>query len=102
MKNYVYIFHLEDPMMTPSEGAMDAWGAWFASLGDKVVDAGNPFNTQAEAEIKNGKITMDPDSACGYTVVKAANLEEAVTMAMTCPLAKDDDCWVRVYETRPM
>jgi len=102
MKKFVYVFHLENPMMEPSEGAMAAWGKWFASLGDKVVDGGNPFDTKEFAKIRDGKVTMDPDTACGYAIVQAEDLKEAVTMAMGCPVATGNDSWVNVYETMPM
>lgn len=104
MKNYVYIFHLENPNMTPSEGAMAAWGKWFESIGEHVVDGGNPFNMEKDmqAQVRDGKVTMDTKSACGYCIVKANDLKEAVTWAMGCPVATGDDSWVEVYETMPM
>ena len=34
---------------------MEAWGAWFGSLGDSVVDIGNPFGgSTAVADGANG------------------------------------------------
>ena len=102
MKNYVYIFHYDTPTLKPSDTAMEAWGKWFEGLGDRIVDSGNPFHPTEQAQIIDGKVNMEPDSACGYTVVKATDLKEAVTMAMTCPLAIGTDCSVRVYETMPM
>lgn len=101
MKNYVYIFHVDAPVQ-PSDDQMAAWGAWFAALGDKLVDGGNPFNPAAEAHIKNGAVSMDADTASGYMIVKADNLEEAVEMGKGCPLLSDSHCSVSVYETMPM
>jgi len=101
MTNYVFVYHVDAPVdMTPEHTA--AWGAWFETLGEALVDGGNPFNPKAEARISEGKVDMDADTAAGYTVVKAANLEAAVTMAMTCPLAQAPGCAVKVYETMPM
>ena len=101
MKNYVYVFHVESAVK-PSEENMAAWGKWFETLGDKLVDGGNPFNGQAEAGIRDGVVSMDADTVAGYTIVKADNLEEAVEMAKGCPVATGSNCWLRVYETMPM
>jgi hypothetical protein len=101
MKNYVYVYHV-DSHMGDTDGQNALWSKWFESLGDKLVDAGNPFNPKSEARVSQGKVDMDTDSAAGYTVVKATDLEEAVTMAMSCPLANAAGCAVKVYETMPM
>jgi hypothetical protein len=101
MKNYVYIFHVDTPV-APSAEQNAAWGTWFTSIGDKMVDGGNPFAPASQAEVKNGAVTMDSDTTSGYTIVKAENLEEAVTLAMGCPLATAPGCSVSVYETMPM
>ncbi|MEI6478375.1 MAG: hypothetical protein WCO52_05315 [bacterium] len=101
MQNYVFIYHVDAPIK-PSDEQMAAWGAWFEKLGDKLVDGGNPFNPKAEAQVKNGKVTMDVDTASGYSIVKAENLEEAVNLAMSCPMAGALECGIKVYETMPM
>ena len=101
MKNYVYMYHV-DSHIEDTEEQNAQWSKWFESLGDKLVDAGNPFNPKSEAKISAGKVTMDFDSTSGYTVVKANDLEEAVTLAMSCPLANMAGCAVNVYETMPM
>lgn len=101
MKNFVYIFHVEETTVDTDESNA-AWGKWFDELGDAVVDGGNPFAPDAEAQIKNGVVTMDKTTAAGYTVVKATDLKKAVEMAMTCPMANTPNCFVSVYETMPM
>ena len=102
MKNFVYIYHYDTPTAEPSEGAMEAWNKWFESMGDSIVDSGNPFDTHSVAQVMDGKVTMNQDTAIGYTVVKAENLEAAVKMAMGCPMAVGTDSSVHVYETMPM
>lgn len=101
MKNYMFIYHNDTPMEMSPEG-MTAWTNWFQTLGEKVVDAGNPFNPKAQAQVKGGNVTMDADSTSGYTIVKAGSFEEAVTVAKTCPLAMAPGCSISVYETMPM
>jgi hypothetical protein len=85
-----------------SEEKTAAYTEWFKSLGDKIVDSGNPFNPKAEAKIANGIVESSPDSAAGYTIVKAESLQSAIDMAMTCPMANAPGCAVKVYETMPM
>lgn len=101
MKNYVLLFHVGATIPDTSEQNA-AWGAWFDSLGDAIVDGGNPFNPKEEAQIKKGVVTLDPDTTAGYTIIKATDLKAAVALAMTCPMATQDNCWVKVHQTMPM
>jgi hypothetical protein len=101
MKNYMLIFHVET-RIEPSDEQTAAWGKWFETLGENLVDGGNPFNPEAEAHIKNGVVDMDVDTTSGYTIIKANNLEEAVNLAMSCPMANVAGASVKVYETMPM
>lgn len=101
MKNYMLLYHMVDPNHVTSEGAGDTWMKWFETLGDKVVSGGNPF-AREQAQIMDQKVEMETKTAFGYSIVKADSLEDAVKMAMTCPMATGDDSWVEVYETMPM
>ena len=101
MKKFMYIFHVDGPVDMDGETGK-ATEAWFESIGDKMVDGGNPFNPDSEAHIAGGKVDMQPDTAAGYTLVNAENLEEAVKMAMACPFADMPGCSVKVYETMAM
>jgi hypothetical protein len=100
MKNYAIIFHADHRM--EGEDGDKAFMKWFEDMGDSVVDGGAPFNPEAQAQVKEGKVTMDSDTTAGYTIIKAENLEAAVTMAMKCPMADVAGCEVRVYETMAM
>ena len=101
MKNYVYVYHVDGPVEMTEERTA-AWSAWFESLGSKLVDGGNPFNRAAEARITAGAVDREPDTAAGYSVVTAGSLEEAIALALTCPMAQAPGCAVKVYETMPM
>lgn len=101
MKNFIYIYHstINTP---PSQEAFDAFADWFNSLGDKVVDGGNPISPLNKAVIKNGTVTKGDDTIIGYAIVKAANLDEAVAMAKNSPLANNEQSAIHVYETTQM
>jgi hypothetical protein len=101
MKNYVFVYYDGNPAEA-SEEVAKAWGEWFGKLGDKVVDAGNPFNSGGQAVEKSGVSTIENYPATGYSIVKAGSMDEAVKMAKSCPLMESDSTAVRVYEALPM
>ena len=64
---------------------MKAWDAWFGTLGDKLVDGGNPIS-HSKAITPDGSV-MDASSApTGYTIIKADSLDAAVALAKGCPV----------------
>lgn len=101
MKNFVYLYH-SNQTTPPTKESLDAFAAWFASLGDKVVDGGNPIKKDSQAVISNGQSQPGNDTVIGYAIVKADNLDEAVKMAMGNPLAHAEGASIHVYETGQM
>jgi hypothetical protein len=55
--------------------------AWFDSMGDQLVDLGNPVFNQASV----GDCGSDTTELGGYSIVRAADIEEALTLAKGCP-----------------
>ncbi len=101
MKDFVYIYH-SSQTTPPTQDGLDAFAAWYNTLGDKVVDGGNPINKSSSVMIKNGKSTPANDTVIGYAIIKADSLEGAIKLAMGNPLANTDDGAVHVYETTEM
>src|ERR1700749_4246373 len=67
----------------PEERA--AWEAWFGKLGDALVDKGN-------AVLGGRWVSGEAGRALplgGYTMVTAANLEEATRLASGCPILQE-------------
>ena len=96
MKKFI-VFHYgyEDP--TPE--IMGAWGKWFESLGDKMVDPGSPLGPGKEISPSGTKeLPLGTESLTGYTVIKVANMDEAEKIAKSCPMITS----VRVYEAMSM
>jgi len=83
---------------TEEEGkrVMEAWTTWFGGLGDKVVDMGNPFG--ASTSVGNG----GPSGLTGYSIVSAASLDDAVSLAGGCPILDGGNGAVEVYEALEM
>src|SRR4029450_10711090 len=75
---------------------MDAWTAWFGSLGDSVVDIGNPFG--ANAAVGGGATA----GLTGYSIINAGALADALAKAQTCPILDGGNGGVEVYETLEM
>jgi hypothetical protein len=103
MKNYVLIYYNNGVRDDVSPEDFKAeWGKWFGGLGDKLVDAGNPFNSGGQAVEKSGVSTIENWPSTGYSIVKADSMDEAVQMAQGCPVLNEPEGAIRVYETLPM
>jgi hypothetical protein len=96
MKKFVFIYH---GYAQQDQGNMDAWMAWFATIGDKMVDGGNPFGDAMEVTPSGAKaLAQDKNTASGYSIVSAASMDEAVQLLKGCPIVSS----VGVYEAMPM
>lgn len=95
MKKFVYLFIGGTPPADPAESkkVMAAWEAWFGMLGGSLVDMGS---------ILGDRKTVGAPAATkvtGYTVVQAADLKAAVTLAKNCPLGPGES--LEVLEAMP-
>jgi hypothetical protein len=88
---------------TPAEQekAMQVWMSWFGSLGDAVVDVGNPFGPSSSVA-SDGSVTQGgASSLSGYSIVTADTLAQAAGLAKGCPVLEGGGA-VDVYETIAM
>jgi hypothetical protein len=102
MANYLLLYNGGRMPEGEAEQAkvMEAWTNWFGTLGDKLVDGGNPFSGQAKKISDQGAVG-EPGNGhrhTGYSVLKAGSLDEAVKLAKGCPVL-DGGAEVEVYET---
>ena len=79
---------------------MDAWMAWFASLGADIVDQGAPFGPSATITA-NGYAEGGASSLTGYTIIGAESLAAAGEKAQGCPVLTSGGT-IEVYEAMPM
>ena len=73
---------------SPEDGdsIMAAWMAWFGELGSAVIDGGNPF-AQARTVAPDGTVSDGGNAGLtGYSVIDAADLDDAVAKARGCPV----------------
>ncbi|MBA3829372.1 MAG: transcription initiation protein [Taibaiella sp.] len=101
MKEFVFIFRNSDnPNFKPSpeqmQQVMTSWTNWMGGIAaqNKLVSNGNRLSMSIAKTIKpNNVITDGPYTEIkefinGYTIVKAANIKEAVELAKDCPILK--------------
>lgn len=109
MKKFVFVYYgkvkHDDISKEDMAKVMNAWKAWFGSIGSNLVDGGNPFDGNAMSVTAQGaeNIPADMWPAKGYSIVNADNMEAAVEVAKGCPALQDDpEGAVRVYEAMSM
>ena len=91
MPNFLITYYGGGPMPSSPEAVEQmhaAFGAWVASVGDGMVDPGAPL---AAAKTVSADAVSDGHAdgrVEGYTVVQAASIDEAVTLAKSHPFVK--------------
>lgn len=89
MAKYLFVYHGGKESETEEElaKALDDWGNWFGSMGAAVIDGGNPVNGLCTVN-PDGSITSDigTNPASGYSLIEAADLDDAVAKAKGCPI----------------
>ena len=102
MAKFLYLYTGGQMAETPEaqEEQMQAWTAWFGTLGDSVADIGNPFG--AGTTVKNGTASEGGASKLGgYSIINAQSLSEAASKANGCPVLESGGT-VEVYEALAM
>ena len=96
MKKFVF-FHYG--FETPTQEIQEAWGKWFASISDKIVDSGSPLGPGREISRSGTKeLPLGKESLTGYCIINADNLDAAEKIAQGCPIITS----IRVYEAMSM
>jgi hypothetical protein len=96
MKKFLFIYNASADQGSES---MDDWMKWFGSIGEHLVDVGNPI--QGGTLVKGGsttELTSFGDLVGGYSLINAEDIAHAVTLAQGCPNAAG----IRIFETMPM
>jgi hypothetical protein len=96
MKKFVFLTY---GYREPTREFMEALGKWFAFIGDKMVDSGNPFGQGREISRGGTKeLPLGMESITGYCIINAENMDEAEKIAQACPIIAS----IRVYEAMSM
>ena len=102
MGKFVLVYKGGATPTSEAEGAkvMEAWMAWFGTLGAAVVDGGNPFGAST-AVASNGSTTAASAGLSGYSILSADDLTAAAALAKGCPILGAGGS-VEVYEAHDM
>jgi len=91
MAKYLFVYHGGKPASNPAEikAVMDAWGAWFGSMGAAVIDGGNPVGPSSTVKPDGSLVDGGgANPASGYSLIEASSLADAHKKASGCPLLK--------------
>jgi hypothetical protein len=91
MSKYLFVFHGGKPPTNPEDikKTMDAWGAWYGSMGSAVIDGGNPVGKSSTVMPDGSLVTHGgANPASGYSLIEASSLEDAHKKAKGCPILK--------------
>jgi hypothetical protein len=80
MPTFLFSYRTPEDYRLGRPDAIERWKAFFAGLGDHVVDVGQPVSGTAELG-QCGPGTRPG----GYSLITADDLEAAVTLAKDCP-----------------
>ena len=91
MAKFLFVYHGGKPASNPAEikAQMDAWGAWFGSMGAAVIDGGNPVGPSSTVKSDGALVEGgSANPATGYSLIEASSLADAHKKATGCPLLK--------------
>lgn len=96
MKKFMFLYYGE---WEYTQAMKEAWGKWFASIGNRMVDGGSPFGPGREITPTGTKeLPLGKESLTGYSIINADNIDEAEKLLKGCPIIKS----VRVYPAMSM
>lgn len=102
MPKFVFAYHGGKMPESPEEGAavMAKWQAWFASMGDAVVDGGAPVGPSKTVSADAVSDDGGANPLSGYSLVQAADFDAAIALAKGCPIL--DHGTVEIAQTMDM
>lgn len=91
MKKFVI---LQNGYEKPTDEIMQAYGQWFGSIQDKIVDMSTLGKGREITNSGTEKLAMDLESTTGFLIINAENMDEAIKIAESSPIITN----VRIYE----
>ena len=81
MPTFVLTYRAPDGYQVGNAENASKWNAWFQSMGDDLVDTGQPVVESASVGDCGARIRP----LGGYSLIKAADLSSALAVAEGCP-----------------
>ena len=91
MKRFVFLYY---GFETPTPEIMAAWGNWFESMKDNIVDMGHFVGGRKLSKAGTKDLPLGLESITGFTIMSADSLDDAEKMAQSNPYISS----IRVYE----
>ena len=112
MKEFVLLFRMDittpgaQPTPEQMQLYMTQWREWIshiAALG-QLAEGGNHLHPQGKViypnhKITDGPYTADRQSVAGYIIIKALDMDDAISLAQQCPILMGQGNSVEVRET---
>ena len=96
MRKFLFLY---SGVSEPTQEVMDAWMGWFASIGDSLVDGGNPLGPGREVTpTETRELPSGLEATSGYSIVNADTMDDAEKLLEGCPIVTS----VRIYEAMSM
>lgn len=80
----------------PTPEIMKAWGAWFETIKDNLVEMGHFPRGREISKAGAKELPLAPQAITGYVIVNAPDFEAAAKMAETNPFTDS----IRIYEIK--
>lgn len=109
MNEFLLVFRMDittkeaQPTPAQMETYMQQWDEWISSIAlqGKLGEGGNHLSNEGRIlkpnnEIMDGPYTEKKESIAGYIIVKAIDLDEAVSIAKYCPILLGEGTSVEV------
>ena len=111
MKDYLLLFRGGPqyvPNTQPGAPISDNWRAWMADLmqkghvpqGQRLVGGGNGavLKGRKAVQLTDGPFAEGKEIVAGYIVIKAEDLDQAISLAKGCPIFEHDDVSTEIRE----
>jgi hypothetical protein len=88
MPDFIFAYHMTGEMPgSPEEGAalMARWQAWVADNSAALTNPGNPVGMSKTVSTDGVADNGGSNPLCGFSVVTADSIDEAVAVAESCP-----------------
>ena len=91
MKKFVFLYY---GFEKPTPEIMAAWGKWFESIKDNIIDKGHLSGGREISKAGTKDLPLGLESITGFTIMSADSLDDAEKMAQSNPYISS----IRVYE----
>lgn len=109
MKDYLLLFRGGPqyvPASQPGEPISPKWRAWMEELmkkghvpqGQRLVGGGGAVLKGRKTQLTDGPFAEGKEIVAGYLVIKADDLDQAISLAKGCPIFEHDDASTEIRE----